>query len=596
MKSWIYNIFFTAAALLTGCATTHKAARPLSITPSPCVVTPDEENRVALDMTFHIPAHYLSTRCRLVMTPHLMVGDSLRCAYTPSILDAPVFGKKLERRIRLEGYTDPHAGQTTKLAKTSKACDLPYRECIALPDDVDRGRIVAVVEANGCGRCRTVDTVEMASVSNPVALMSSPREAMQLDWIEPEFVIRPKVAEGKGVAHLQFDINRHDIDLTMGNNRAELEQMTLTLAPILGDSLSTLTSLRIVGMASADGRLDNNTRLAARRADAAAAWLSAQLRLTDDIRRKIGIGSRPEGWQPVVDAMIQSGDSDSVAVQRILARYAHSNDDVQEYHIRRLPCWPKIRTHYLQKERKVEYTYAYRIKSFTTDDELKAMYAKRPDAFNEEELLRVASLAHTPEQKKEVYRTLLHYFPSSQVAANNLAVLHLREGDTEGARRIIATPDSCSPEMLNTLAVSYVYANDYEKAVELLQEVDLPQARYNLGILRAKQRRLGEAYELLRPFGDLNAAICALCVGHEEEADQMMRHTDDVRPVAEYLRAVIAAHRHDDPTAMHHLEAACRDERLRRRAADEGAFLRYRTTEQFLRLTLREEDDHQTEL
>ena len=65
-------------------------------------------------------------------------------------------------------------------------------------------------------------------------------------------------------------------------------------------------------------------------------------------------------------------------------------------------------------------------------------------------------------------------------------------------------------ETLNTLAASYVYAGDYERAIELLQTVDLPQARYNLGLLKAKQCKLDEAYALLAPYADLNAAICAL--------------------------------------------------------------------------------------
>ncbi len=593
MKSWIYNIGIcaTAAALITSCAAEKKAPRRISVTPSPCVVTPDEQNRVSLDMMMHVPAHYLSTRCRLVMTPHLMVDDSLRCAFTPSILDAPIFDKKLQRRTRLEGYQDPYAGRAVKMDKVRKAYDLPYTETITLPEDVDEGRIVAVVEANGCGRCRTMDTVAVASVTNPVTLMPEPKESMHLDWIEPEFVIRPKVVEGKGVAHLQFRINSYDINLDMGDNRSELEQMTQKLAPILEDSLATLTSLKIIGMASADGLLANNTRLAHRRADAAAKWLTSQLDPMQQRLRKISIGSRPEGWQPVLDAMIEAGDRDTVAVQRILTKYANRNDDVQEYFIRRLPCWPKIRNRYLQKDRKVEYLYTYSIKSFTTDEELKAMYTKRPDAFNEEELLRVATLAQTPEEKKEVYRTLLHYFPSSQVAANNLAVLYLREGNTEEARRIIATPESYSDEMLNTLAVSYVYTNDYEKAVELLQEIDSPQARYNLGIIRAKQRKLAEAHELLSPFRDLHSAITALSVNQTEEADDIMRHLDDQRPVAEYVRAVIAARHHDEKAVIRHLAPACREERLRKRAANEGVFLPYHETEEFRSIIDRAEEN-----
>ena len=91
----------------------------------------------------------------------------------------------------------------------------------------------------------------------------------------------------------------------------------------------------------------------------------------------------------------------------------------------------------LAERPQVEYVYTYTLKSFTTDAELLDMYGKRPDAFNEEELLRVSTLKKTPEEKKEVYRTILHYFPQSQVAANNLAVLLLREDKADEAEAVL---------------------------------------------------------------------------------------------------------------------------------------------------------------
>lgn len=185
---------------------------------------------------------------------------------------------------------------------------------------------------------------------------------------------------------------------------------------------------------------------------------------------------------------------------------------------------------YLSKDRKVVYVYTYSIKSFTTDKELLEMYGKRPDAFNEEELLRVASLQTTLEAKKEVYATLLKYFPQNKVAANNLAVLWLREDNEEQARAVLETLEENSPETLNALAASYVYADDYERAIELLRDVELPEARYNLGLLKARQRKLAEAYELLRPFADLNSAISALSLNRNEEAKSILKGVEAPDP------------------------------------------------------------------
>ena len=119
------------------------------------------------------------------------------------------------------------------------------------------------------------------------------------------------------------------------------------------------------------------------------------------------------------------------------------------------------------------------------------MYDRRPDAFNEEELLRVTTLKQNPHDKMEVYRTILHYFPQSYVAANNLAVLLLREGRVEEAEAVLDSLEKFTPEMINTKAAVYIYRHDYKRAIELLEaNKTLSESRYNLGLLMANIRQL----------------------------------------------------------------------------------------------------------
>ncbi|MEG2515060.1 MAG: hypothetical protein RSA92_06960, partial [Bacteroidaceae bacterium] len=141
-----------------------------------------------------------------------------------------------------------------------------------------------------------------------------------------------------------------------------------------------------------------------------------------------------------------------------------------------------------------------------------------------------------------------------------------------------------SPEALNTLAASYVYANNYEKAVELLQAATLPEARYNLGLLKAKQRKLSEAYKLLRPFADLNSAIVALSVNQNNEAAKVLSSLKDKSPIAEYVRSLTGARLQQDTFFYQHIENACQDGALRQRAATEADFYRYREADAFKNL------------
>lgn len=586
MKIKIQYITLAATiGLLSGCGTSKRQSeKVVTVTPDLYVLTPDTVRRINMDVVFHIPEHYLTKRNRLVITPQLLNGTEVKDEYTPVILDAPVYNKKVNRKQILENYTDPYQEQAIKADKVSHSFNLPYTQTLQLPEGTESGQIVAVVSTDGCGACTGIDTIPVAAISNPVSLMGDVKESLQLSWIEPEFVIRPKVHEGRGEAKLQFAINKSDINLAMGDNQKEMEGMLNALQPILKDTLATLDNVIITGLASADGSLAYNTTLSRNRAQSAKNWLVSQLHLNAAGQRTFKVNSRPEGWEPVLSAMTMAGDKDSVAVKEILEKYSTENDDVQERYIRRLSCWNNIKDNYLQKDRKVEYIYTYTMKSFTTDVELLEMYASRPDAFNEEELLRVSTLKRSNEEKKEVYQTILNYFPQSQIAANNYAVLLLREGNSQGAIEVLAALSDHSSEVLNSMAASYVYQNNYEKAVELLQGVDLPSAKYNLGLIKARQRKLSEAYTLLKPFADLNSAIVALSINENQEAEKILQNLTDKRPVAEYTRALTGARLGKDRMFYDHIEAACKEDNLRRRAAAEADFMRYRKDDKFISL------------
>lgn len=578
--SILYPAFFSM--LLAGCATV-KTDRQVYVSPVR-TLTPDSTSSVQVDVTVHVPEKAFSRRSRLIVVPQLMQHDRMLAELTPMVLDAPIFLKKMERRKELEDYRDPYAPWAQGV-EHNRAYDLVYRERVFVPDSISAGQIVAVLSADGCGSCGVVDTVDVAYISNLPNLIE-PKKSLQLNWIEPEFVIRPKVMKGRGEALLQFVINLYDINLTLGQNREEMNRMLGTLQGIVNDTLATLNSVSIYGMASADGPFAFNTTLSRNRANSARKWLENQLNINLEDNIRFSIGSRPEGWLPVLEAMRADRHPDTLQVKNILDKYNAENDDVAERYIRRLACWPDIRAKYLQKDRKVEYEYTYTIKSFTTDEELLSFYATRPDAFNEEELLRVSTLKQTPEEKKEVYQTILHYFPESQVAANNLAVLYLREDNPDAAEAVLDRLKSYSPELLNTRAAVYVYRNEQEKAIELLrEETELPEARYNLALLKARMRQLDEAYALIRGYKDVNAAVIALSVGQNDEADRMMEECEEVSPLAEYVRALVSARKEDEPGLWKHLRPAVVEPKLRLRAVTEPDFRPYCIKDEFLKLT-----------
>ena len=439
MKHLIYNIVAVAilTAVFVSCTTTRQAS--VSVTPSASEpISVGNDRRATVDLLINIPAQTIARRSRLIITPELLAADSTSLGLlTPVVLDASIYRKKMRRRVMMEHYVDDYA-QYAQPIDRKKAQSIAWTDTFQLPEPHTLAYVSAALSNDGCGSCHPMsERLPMATlVYEPVD--TTPKYLpLNLQWMDPRFEVQQKVMRGEGTAHMQFIINKYDIVPSLGNNEAELTQMIEKLEPIVNDSLATITEITIYGMASADGSLPFNTTLSANRALSAKRWLSERLKLSPTVQNLIKTGSRPEGWQPVLEAMTRLGHADSVKVKDILERYADKNDDVQEYYIRRLSCWPFIRENCLQKDRKVDYTYAWVIRSFTTDQELINMYQTRPDAFNEPELLRVAQLAADDDSRMQVYRYVLTRYPQSQVALNNLAILLERNGQIEEAYKLL---------------------------------------------------------------------------------------------------------------------------------------------------------------
>ena len=105
-------IFASAGLILANGCASHKA---ITTSPASCVLVPDTASMACLDVQFHIPDHYFSKRSRLVISPQLVVGDTVLDEFAPLVLDAPIYSKKKHRKEVLHGYQDPYAAQAIKV-------------------------------------------------------------------------------------------------------------------------------------------------------------------------------------------------------------------------------------------------------------------------------------------------------------------------------------------------------------------------------------------------------------------------------------------------------------------------------------------------
>ena len=242
MKNTTIMAYACALALAVGAAACSPAAKDaaVSVTPRVPVLLPDSTGAVNMDLDISVPPHYFSRRSRLIVLPQLRDSSRLLCEYDPVALDAPIYSKKMHRLEKLYGYQDSLASRRHKVESTGEAIVVPYGNRVTLPEGPQTGRrIYGVVTTDGCGECSAVDTVLLAAIDDPVDLI---KRKYNLEWIEPEFTIKPKIREGRGTAHMQFIINRYDIRPELGNNRAELDTMLARLRPVVADTLAELTS------------------------------------------------------------------------------------------------------------------------------------------------------------------------------------------------------------------------------------------------------------------------------------------------------------------------------------------------------------------
>lgn len=358
MRKALYILSLVLATHVWAWASVQDRAA-ITASPVPLALTTDSDGLAAADISFRIPRQAMAKRGRIVITPQLLVGDSLVAEYRPVVADPKVFAKKMRRREELYNYVDTFR-TVRSLVDRRRDTVFAYRLAAVLTAP-GTARIAAVVSEDGCGACTGLDTLDLGTITRP---MPAPRRrpVAQPDQAVPTPPApAPHVPiTGRGEARLQFALAKADIDLALGSNRAELQHMAEELRPIIQDTTAEIQEIRITGLASVDGPLPLNRKVALARARAAREWLCTELNLCEEQSRLITVAAKPEGWGPVIRAMQAAGHPQAAKVQQTVLNHINESDDVAERIIRRMPVWPDIRDRYLSSDRRVEYTYTYR--------------------------------------------------------------------------------------------------------------------------------------------------------------------------------------------------------------------------------------------
>ena len=238
----------------------------------------------------------------------------------------------------------------------------------------------------------------------------------RLAYVTPKAELQ-KTRQLSGRAFIDFVVNKTDIRTDYRGNAAELAKVQQTIDVVRRDTFTTITHVSIHGYASPEGSYQNNTRLAAGRAQAFATYVQG-LVVSASERYKAGdlftVQSTPEDWEglekylgtPATDL----GDPKLLAI----IRDASLSPDQKERELKRQfpQQWRYMLENIFPALRHSDYEVTYTVRPFTVEEAARVIREK-PQHLSLNEMFLVAN-TYTPgsQDYNDVFETAVRMFPA----------------------------------------------------------------------------------------------------------------------------------------------------------------------------------------
>ena len=272
------------------------------------------------------------------------------------------------------------------------------------------------------------DTTQIAhGTKNPLRFLSYSLDGLPMT--DSRFIPQPEVQlrDASGEVKLVFNVGKSDLDLSLGDNAAELEKMLQEFRTIQADPDMMLKSFSITGTASPEGSYERNRVLANKRTQSALERILAAV--PEATRRNATVSHHADvaPWSRVVELMRADGLNDEAdAVQKVIDKY--SNIDNQSAGMRRLPFYKSLLAEvYLPKLRKVEYSIVSSRYRPLTDDEIAVLYESDWKTLSKYHYWKHYTATADTTKKEEIMRHALEVHPDFITAASDLTALTISQ-------------------------------------------------------------------------------------------------------------------------------------------------------------------------
>lgn len=437
-------------------------------------------NSLILKTSVKIPPEMFSSEKRMIVQPALYNVTRRQLQYmTPIVYDGWRYDVTQERMLDWDMTKDPLLPyQQVKSNGRKGENRITINDSIHVENTDEDFMFIVMSSLENYNRVIYADTFELArGTVNPLRFLTYNTKPQPMN--EDKFKPLPEVEmrDSKGEMQLTFPVGKSRLDLSLGNNAAELHAMLVEFSTIENDPNMTLKQFSISGYASPEGRYESNKRLAQSRVNATMDYIMQMLNpeLSKDAQKITHSEVSP--WEDVVTLLRNDNLSDEAdALQAVIDRY--SGFDARSAAVTRLPFYRSlIVTKYLPQLRRVNYIISYSRYRPLTDEEIEELYAKNPTGLTKYQYYRLYT-SRKNEAREEALVNALKAHPDFVVAATDLADIRLNQDK-------------------NPIDILEPFFTDKSKWNELPLST-----RYNMGLCCLKAKNYSRADSLLKDLPD----------------------------------------------------------------------------------------------
>ncbi len=314
-----------------------------------------------------------------------------------------------------------------------------------------------------------------------------------------------------------------------------------------------LTGINVTSVASPDGAVDLNTKIASGREKNSVKYMEGQLKKAD-IASDITAEFTAEDWAGFQELVSKSDIQDKALILRVLSMY--SDPDQRESEIKNMSSiFSVLADEILPQLRYSKITASIDIIG-KSDAELSQLAASNPSELTIEELLYAATLA---DNSKAIYEKAVKIYPNDYRAYNNIGNIEFAEGNLDTAKSWFnkaAKVNASAPETQMNLGLVAIAEGDLAAAESAFAKAagvnELGEA---LGVLYLEK---GQYTKAVNAFGNTksnNAALAQILTKDYSKAKSTLSAVD-ADATTYYLMAIVGARTNNEQMVKSNLQAA----------------------------------------